>query len=115
MITVQHPLRRPALFPRTASVSVPSSSFFRPPNSGCRPLGRKRADLIYRIGAAYQLHRRHVAGTVNPALFNIYRFAYSGWLNGAAFKSALVGIKPMYDTSATWQRLPARACDVDDL
>ena len=53
--------------------------------------------------------------TVNPALFSIYRFAYSGWLNGAAFKSALVGIKLMYDTSANWQRLPARACDVDDL
>jgi hypothetical protein len=52
---------------------------------------------------------------VNPALFSIYRFAYSGWLNGAAFKSALVGIKLMYDTSANWQRLPARACDVDDL
>jgi hypothetical protein len=46
---------------------------------------------------------------VNPALFGIYRFAYSGWLNGAAFKSALVGIKLMYDTSANWQRLPARA------
>jgi hypothetical protein len=47
--------------------------------------------------------------------FNICRFAYSGWLNGAAFESALVGIKLMYDTSATWQRLPARACDVDGL
>jgi hypothetical protein len=32
----------------------------------------------------------------------------------AAFKSALVGVKLMYDTSANWQRLPARACDVDD-
>jgi len=58
---------------------------------------------------------RHVAGTVNPALFSIYRFIYSGWLNGAAFKSALVGIKLMYDTSANWQRLLAHACDVDDL
>jgi len=54
-------------------------------------------------------------GTVNPALFSIYRFIYSGWLNGAAFKSALVGIKLMYDTSANWQRLLAHACDVDDL
>ena len=57
------------MFPRTATVSVPPSSFYRPPNAGCHPPDRKREDLVYRSAAAH--HRRHVAGTVNPALFSI--------------------------------------------